>query len=90
MHSRCPLFSSVSHDAHAVSRDAIRLPVLMFIHGESFQWNAGSSYDGSVLASAGNIVVVTINFRLGVLGESLASRLPDLRLPLSPALLVLS
>lgn len=55
----------------SVGREAIRLPVLMFIHGESFQWNAGSSYDGSVLSSFGNIVVVTINFRLGVLGKYL-------------------
>ncbi|RWS05421.1 Neuroligin-3 precursor-like protein, partial [Dinothrombium tinctorium] len=39
----------------------------MFIHGESFDWNAGSAYDGSVLASFANLVVVTINYRLGVL-----------------------
>ncbi|KAJ6217577.1 hypothetical protein RDWZM_008734 [Blomia tropicalis] len=51
-----------------VGRDGTRLPVLMFIHGESFEWNAGSSYDGSVLASYSNMVVVTINFRLGILG----------------------
>ncbi|RWS27830.1 hypothetical protein B4U80_10426 [Leptotrombidium deliense] len=41
---------------------------MMFIHGESYEWNAGSNYDGSVLSSIGNVVVVTINFRLGVLG----------------------
>ncbi|CAG2169935.1 unnamed protein product [Oppiella nova] len=40
----------------------------MFIHGESYEWNSGSSYDGSVLASYGNVVVVTINYRIGVLG----------------------
>lgn len=51
-------------------KEAIRLPVLMFIHGESFEWNSGSSYDGSVLSSFANLVVVTINYRLGVLGES--------------------
>lgn len=45
-----------------------RLPVLVFIHGESYEWNAGSTYDGSVLASYSNTVVVTINFRLGILG----------------------
>ncbi|KAH9416431.1 postsynaptic membrane assembly [Dermatophagoides pteronyssinus] len=45
-----------------------RYPVLVFIHGESYDWNAGSVYDGSILASYSNIVVVTINFRLGVLG----------------------
>lgn len=46
-----------------------RLPVLMFIHGESYEWNAGSTVDGSVLASATDMVVVTINFRLGILGK---------------------
>ncbi|RWS12481.1 neuroligin-4: X-linked-like protein [Dinothrombium tinctorium] len=40
----------------------------MFIHGESYEWNAGSNYDGSVLSSLGNVVVVTINYRLGILG----------------------
>lgn len=52
-----------------VGREPIRLPVMMFIHGESYEWNAGSSYDGSVLASHSNVVVVTINYRLGVLGK---------------------
>lgn len=41
----------------------------MYIHGESFEWNSGNPYDGSILAAHGNIIVVTINFRLGVLGE---------------------
>ncbi|XP_057662590.1 neuroligin-4, X-linked-like isoform X1 [Diorhabda carinulata] len=42
--------------------------VLVFIHGESFEWGAGHPYDGSVLASYGHVIVVTLNFRLGVLG----------------------
>ncbi|XP_054721244.1 neuroligin-4, X-linked-like [Uloborus diversus] len=41
---------------------------MVFIHGESYEWNAGNPYDGRVLASYGNVVVVTINYRLGVLG----------------------
>ncbi|UXI17201.1 hypothetical protein NH340_JMT03144 [Sarcoptes scabiei] len=45
-----------------------RLPVLVLIHGESYDWNAGSIYDGTILASRSNIIVVTINYRLGVLG----------------------
>ena len=44
------------------------LPVLVFIHGESYEWNSGNPYDGSVLAAYGNLVVVTLNYRLGVLG----------------------
>lgn len=43
--------------------------VLVFVHGESFEWGAGHPYDGSVLASYGHIIVVTLNFRLGILGK---------------------
>ncbi|CAH1117824.1 unnamed protein product [Phaedon cochleariae] len=45
-----------------------KYPVMVFIHGESFEWNSGNPYDGSTLAAYGNVIVVTINFRLGVLG----------------------
>ena len=46
-----------------------KLPVLVFIHGGSFAAGAGSQpiYDGRALAKAG-LVVVTINYRLGLLG----------------------
>ncbi|XP_067014007.2 uncharacterized protein [Anabrus simplex] len=43
-------------------------PVMVFIHGESFEWNSGNAYDGCALASYGHVVVVTFNFRLGILG----------------------
>lgn len=46
-----------------------KLPVLVFLHGESFEWNSGNPYDGTVLASYGEIVVVTLNYRLGILGR---------------------
>ncbi|XP_063236342.1 neuroligin-4, X-linked-like [Bacillus rossius redtenbacheri] len=42
--------------------------VIVYVHGESYEWNAGNHYDGSVLASYGHVVVVTFNYRLGVLG----------------------
>ncbi|XP_014681285.1 PREDICTED: neuroligin-4, X-linked-like [Priapulus caudatus] len=45
-----------------------KFPVIMYIHGESYEWNAGNPYDGSVLARVGNVIVITINFRLGILG----------------------
>lgn len=47
------------------------LPCLVYVHGESYEWNSGNPYDGTVLASTGRVIVVTINFRLGVLGKSL-------------------
>nr|XP_045607611.1 neuroligin-2-like [Procambarus clarkii] len=43
-------------------------PVLVYLHGESFSWGAGSLYDGSVLAAYGRVVVLTLNYRLGPLG----------------------
>ncbi len=47
-----------------------QLPVLFFIHGGSFCQGAGSDgeFEGSVLAREAGVVVVTINYRLGVLG----------------------
>jgi len=45
-------------------------PVVMFVHGESYDVGTGNAYDGSVLAGYGAVVVVTINYRLGVLGLS--------------------
>uniref|UniRef100_A0A8D8TAW7 Neuroligin-1 n=1 Tax=Cacopsylla melanoneura TaxID=428564 RepID=A0A8D8TAW7_9HEMI len=50
------------------SKMAEKDPVLVFIHGESFSWNSGSVYDGTVLSSFGSMVVVTVNYRLGILG----------------------
>ena len=41
----------------------------MYVHGESYEWNSGNPYDASVLASYGGVVVVTVNYRLGILGE---------------------
>lgn len=46
-----------------------KYPVMVFIHGESFEWNSGNAYDGSVLAAFGKVIVITLNFRLGVLGK---------------------
>ena len=45
------------------------LPVMVFVHGESYEWNSGNPYDGSVLAAYGQVVVITLNYRLGVLGS---------------------
>jgi para-nitrobenzyl esterase len=53
-----------------------RLPVMVWIHGGTFIAGTGSSYDGSKLAAKGNLVVVTINYRLGPFGF-LASRSLD-------------
>ncbi|KAJ6647078.1 Neuroligin-1 [Pseudolycoriella hygida] len=41
--------------------------VFFYVHGESFEFGSGNPYDGSVLASYGHIIVITVNFRLGIL-----------------------
>ena len=45
-------------------------PVLVWIHGGAFRQGSGASplYDGARLASRGDVVVVTINYRLAALG----------------------
>ena len=50
--------------------DDRRRPVMVFVHGGAFVSGAGSSqlYQGEVLARRGDVVVVTINYRLGALG----------------------
>ena len=44
------------------------LPVWIFIHGGALVTGAGAAFDPSVLVSTHNIIVVTINYRLGALG----------------------
>src|SRR5438874_142688 len=58
------------------SNDGAKRPVMVWIHGGAFSIGSGSQaiYDGSVLAERGNVVLVTINYRLGPLG---LLRLPD-------------
>ncbi|XP_008934033.1 PREDICTED: fatty acyl-CoA hydrolase precursor, medium chain-like [Merops nubicus] len=45
-----------------------KLPVFVWIHGGGLVFGAASSYDGSALAAFDNVVVVTIQYRLGILG----------------------
>jgi para-nitrobenzyl esterase len=50
--------------------DATNLPVIVFLHGGSnvSGYTADPVYDGAALARTANAIVVTPNFRLGVLG----------------------
>ena len=50
--------------------DNARRPVMVWIHGGAFAIGSGSQplYDGSTLARRGDLVVVTVNYRLGPLG----------------------
>uniref|UniRef100_H0XPU9 Carboxylesterase type B domain-containing protein n=1 Tax=Otolemur garnettii TaxID=30611 RepID=H0XPU9_OTOGA len=44
-------------------------PVMVYIHGGSYMEGTGNMIDGSILASYGNVIVITINYRLGILGK---------------------
>lgn len=50
--------------------DDKKRPVMVWIHGGSQMYGSGSShlYDGSSFAGRGDVVVVTLNYRLGVFG----------------------
>ena len=50
--------------------DGGRRPVLVWIHGGAFVMGSGSTslYSGARLARRGDVVVVTLNYRLGALG----------------------
>lgn len=53
-----------------------RLPVMFWMHGGG-NTGSGNQYDGSTLAKEQNVVVVTINFRLGALGYLFHPALDD-------------
>ena len=60
-----------------------RRPVLVFLHGGAFLMGAGSTalYDSRRLARRSDIVVVTINYRLGALGWAHLGLVPGSTLP---------
>ena len=54
--------------APAVIPTGAKLPVLFWIHGGGNVSGSGDQFDGSLLAQSDNIIVVTINYRLGPFG----------------------
>ncbi len=52
----------------APARATGSLPVFVWIHGGSNVYGQGSGYDPRPLVTQGNIIVVTISYRLGALG----------------------
>jgi para-nitrobenzyl esterase len=47
---------------------ATKLPVMVWIHGGNLEEGRGDDYDPTGLITQGHVVVVTLNYRLGVLG----------------------
>lgn len=69
------LFTSMSEDClylniytPAHTHEGSNLPVMVWIHGGGLVMGMASIYDGSALAAFEDIVVVVIQYRLGVLG----------------------
>ncbi|XP_062033236.1 cocaine esterase isoform X1 [Lepus europaeus] len=60
------LYLSIYTPAHA--HEGSSLPVMVWIHGGALAVGMASMYDGSALAAFEDVVVVTIQYRLGVLG----------------------
>lgn len=65
-------FVDAEHDSRKSSSQtsSSKYPVIVFIHGdESYDTDSGNSYDGSIWASYGKVIIVTLNYRLGILGK---------------------
>nr|XP_051702873.1 cocaine esterase-like isoform X9 [Oryctolagus cuniculus] len=60
------LYLNIYSPAHA--REGSDLPVMVWIHGGALAVGMASMYDSSALAAFEDVVVVTIQYRLGVLG----------------------
>ncbi|XP_015588030.1 neuroligin-4, X-linked [Cephus cinctus] len=73
------LYLNIYAPAMGTSESGRKHPVLLFVHGESYDYGSGNPYDGSVLASYTDQVVVTMNYRLGVLGFLNANMAPHLK-----------
>ncbi|XP_078526705.1 fatty acyl-CoA hydrolase precursor, medium chain-like [Lissotriton helveticus] len=52
----------------AEAKNDEKLPVMVFIHGGGLVMGGASMYDGSAIAAYENVVVVSIQYRLGTLG----------------------
>uniref|UniRef100_F7GEP4 Carboxylic ester hydrolase n=1 Tax=Monodelphis domestica TaxID=13616 RepID=F7GEP4_MONDO len=50
------------------TKEGTGLPVMVWIHGGGLVFGSASMYDGSILSASQNVIVVTIQYRLGVLG----------------------
>lgn len=78
--SWCPQTADFPHPRVVGSEDCLylniytpdpagtELPVMVWVHGGTFIVGSGAPSNGSNLARKGNLIVVTINYRLGALG----------------------
>lgn len=71
-----PLFALSSfHFSVSNGKNNGPLAVVVFVHGEDFAYGAGHPYDPSMFVSQMNVIVVTMNYRVGILGKFFLSLL---------------
>lgn len=80
--TRCPQTSDIPGSIASSNEDCLYLnvytpraagqgtplPVMVWLHGGGFSAGAGSDYDARRLAVGGNVIVITVNYRLGIFG----------------------
>lgn len=78
--ARCPQLTGILGSKGSTEEDCLFLnvyapakgsdgvPVIVWFHGGGYLLGAGSDYDPSTLVTRGDVIVVTINYRLGALG----------------------
>lgn len=79
----CPQFPGQIYDPNRTSEECLYIqgiwspagasqrtpaPVMVWIYGGGYAYGGGDSYNGSALAASQDVVVLTINYRLGLLG----------------------
>ncbi|MEU8218784.1 carboxylesterase family protein [Micromonospora taraxaci] len=77
----CAQLKGLPMDAPSESEDCLYLnvttprsaartprPVMVWLHGGDFRFGSGDGYGGQRLAVGGDVIVVTLNYRLGALG----------------------
>ncbi|XP_068941906.1 cocaine esterase-like isoform X4 [Petaurus breviceps papuanus] len=60
------LYLNIYAPVHA--NEGAGLPVMVWIHGGAFVFGSASMYDSSMLSASQNVIVVNIQYRLGILG----------------------
>ena len=69
MNSESIMSGNTKHSQGDRGRKLPLRPVMVYIHGESYSWGSGNLHDGRALATYGKLIVITMNYRLGVFGK---------------------
>jgi para-nitrobenzyl esterase len=62
------LYLNVATPLHGIEKPPRRRPVIVWIHGGGFVGGSSALYPLYLMASSGDVIVVSLNYRLGVFG----------------------